>query len=323
MKKPDEIEIIKIFQKKFVGKTKSQYNDDLEVLDVPKSKIYVKSDMLVQSTDVPNFMKPAEISRKSLVSCVSDFACKGVRPRFATIAIAIPEGFTKKMIDSLATGFQKASKEYGVKIIGGDTNQGKEIVIEVSMFGTNQGKIPSRGGAKKGDIIVTTGPFGYTSSALKIAYEKHRTGAKFAKKSMGFVKNPKPRLEFGLQAAKYFTSSMDSSDGLAICLHEMSSQSKKKFVIFGIPTNPDVVEFAAKNKIDVKDLVFCGGEEYEIVFTVSPKDLHKIRQIGEKLGVPLFYIGFVTSGRNVTFNENNRERILERCGWVHLESSKL
>src|SRR5579872_1959351 len=174
MKNPDEVEIIKTFQSRF-GKRSKFLADDVEVLKIGSTKFIVKSDMLVQSTDMPTGMTFYEVARKSLVSCISDFSCKGIKPTFATIALAIPRNFTQKMINDLANGFLRSSKEFGVHIIGGDTNQGKELVIEVSMFGTSNKRIPSRGGAKTGDIIITSGPFGYSSAGLKIVLEGCKT----------------------------------------------------------------------------------------------------------------------------------------------------
>ncbi|MDE1769448.1 MAG: thiamine-phosphate kinase [Thaumarchaeota archaeon] len=318
MKNPDEREIIKTFQRRF-GKP-SFLGDDVEVLKIGSSRIIVKSDMLVASTDVLPGMKLSDIARKSLVACVSDLACKGVKPSFATIALAIPRGFTRKMVNQLAGGFALASKEFGLKIVGGDTNQGKELVIEVSMFGSNNKNMPTRGGAKTGDIIVTSGPFGYSSSGLKIILEKSKASTQFLKKCKKQVMRPAPRLQFGLQASKYFSSSMDSSDGLAITLNDMSEQSKSRFVIFGFPTGYDVIEFAARNKIDLKDLVFCGGEEYEMVFTVSPRHLDKVRNIARKLKVPLFVMGYVARGKDVVLMEKFKPKKIKRCGWVHLRS---
>jgi thiamine-monophosphate kinase len=113
---------------------------------------------------------------------------------------------------------------------------------------------------------------------------------------------------------------MDSSDGLSITLNDMSEQSKKRFVIFGFPTQYDVIEFAAKNKTDLKDLVFCGGEEYEIVFTVSPLYLDQVRKMARKFQVPLFEIGYVTRGKDVVLMEKFKPKRIKRCGWVHLRS---
>ena len=319
MKNPDEIEIIKTFQRRLGRKSRFQA-DDVEVLKIGNTKFIVKSDMLVQSTDMPTGMALDEIARKSLVSCVSDFSCKGIRPTFATIALAIPRNFTQKMINDLARGFFKSSKEFGVHIIGGDTNEGKELVIEVSMLGTSSKRIPSRGGAKTGDIIIASGPFGYSSAGLKIILNGRKVNRQAIKKFRNAVFKPNPRLNFGLKAAKYFSSSMDSSDGLAITLNDMSHQSKKKFVITDLPTGNEVIEFARQNKTSLEDLVFCGGEEYEIVSTVHPTNLQKIKKLAKKMKVPLFEIGHVSNGKNVVLVSNNKSKVIKRCGWTHLRS---
>lgn len=319
MKNPDEIEIIKTFQSRFGKKSRFQAND-VEVLKIGKAKFVVKSDMLVQSTDIPTGMKLDEVARKSLVSCISDFSCKGVKPTFATIALAIPHSFTQKMVSDLADGFLRSSKEFGVYIIGGDTNEGKELVIEVSMFGASSQKIPSRGGAKIGDIVITSGPFGYSSVGLKIVLDGYKTNPQATKRFRKAIFRPNPRLDFGLKAAKYFSSSMDSSDGLAITLNDMSRQSKKKFVITSLPTENEIIEFAHQNKMNLEDLVFCGGEEYEIVSTVHPRDLQKIRNLAKKMNIPLSEIGYVSNGKNVVLVDNDKSKVIKRCGWTHLRS---
>lgn len=319
MKNPDEIEVIKIFQSRFGRKSRFQA-DDVEVLKMGNVKFVVKSDMLVQSTDIPIGMTLYEVARKSLVSCVSDFSCKGIKPTFATIALAIPRSFTQKMINDLANGFLKSSREFGVRIIGGDTNEGKELVIEVSMFGVSMRKMPSRRGAKTRDIIITSGPFGYSSAGLKIVLDGYKTNPQATKRFRKAVFRPNPRLDFGLKAAKYFSSSMDSSDGLAITLNDMSHQSKKKFVITKLPTGNDVIKFAHQNKMSLENLVFCGGEEYEIVSTVRPADLQKIKNLAKKMNIPLSEIGHVSNGKNVVLVDNNRSKVIKRCGWTHLRS---
>ena len=318
MKKPDELEIINIFQNRF-GKKSRFVANDLEVLKMSGKKFIVKSDMLVQSTDMPPGMKLQNVSRKSIVSCVSDFACKGVRPRYATISLSLPKGITRQRVNDLASGFVAASKEFGIEIVGGDVIEGKEIVIDVSMFGIGD-HIIGRGQAKNGDIIITSGPFGYASSGLEILLHNRKGKTPFIKNCKKNVFMPTPRLKFGLEAAKYFSSSMDSSDGLSITLNDMCVQSRKKFVITKLPVENDVKEFARKNRIRLVDLVFCGGEEYEIVATVPPKNLKAVRKLARKFDVPYYEIGYVISGKNVVLVDKERESIVKRCGWVHLKS---
>ncbi len=317
MKKPDELEIIKIFQSKFGRKSRFS-PEDIEIIKISGTKFIIKSDMLVQSTDVLPGMKTWQIARKSIVSCVSDFVCKGIRPKYATISLALPI-VTKKTVLELAKGFAKASNEFGVNIIGGDVNAGKELVIEVSMFGSAN-KFPSRDGSKVGDVIITSGPFGYSSAGLGVLIHGYKGRSEFLKKCKENVMNPTPRLTFGLLAAKYFSSSMDSSDGLSITLNDMSKQSGKKFVIKKLPTEWDVIEFTRLNKIDLFDTVFCGGEEFEIIATVSPKNLQKVTSLARKLKIPLFEIGCVTKGKGVVFYKNGKFKTIKRCGWIHLRS---
>ena len=318
MTKLDEAKIIKIFQQSF-GKKSKFVPEDVEVLRIGKTCLVTKSDMLVESTDVPHGMKIDEIARKSMVACVSDFSAKGVKPLYATVSLAIPRGFSKSKIKKLAHGFMKASKEFGVKIIGGDTNEGKEIVIEVSMFGGAQ-KIVNRKGAKINDIIITSGPFGYVSSGLKIILNHCKADPKFTKRSKNQVFIPSPRLRFGLSIARYLSSSMDSSDGLSTTLNEMSRQSSKKFVITKLPSQLDVKKFAKRNRIRFTDLVFNGGEEYEIVATVSSKNLSKIRKIARIQNIPLFEIGYVTKGKNVIYEQQNKIITIQDKGWLHFKS---
>ncbi|HYL67147.1 MAG TPA: thiamine-phosphate kinase [Nitrosopumilaceae archaeon] len=318
MNKPDEIEIIKIFQQSFRRKSKF-VPEDVEILRMNKDIVIAKSDMLVESTDVPPGMKNNEIARKSMVACVSDFACKGIKPQYATVSLAIPKGFSRSKIKKLAAGFSMASKEYGIKIVGGDLNEGKELVIDISMFGISK-KIVKRSGARINDVIITSGPFGYCSAGLKIILAHLKADAKFIKKCKQHVNKPTPRLEFGLGISDYISSSMDSSDGLSATLNEMSRQSRKKFVITKLPTKPDVEKFANTNKIKLADLIFCGGEEYEIVATVSVHNLDKVRQIAKMYKTPLFEIGYVINGRNVVYCQGNKLIPVKKCGWLHFKS---
>jgi len=129
---------------------------------------------------------------------------------------------------------------------------------------------------------------------------------------------PKPRLRFGLLLAKYATSSMDSSDGLAITLHELSIRSKKRFVLDELPTKDEVKEFAKRNRYDFNELVLHGGEEYEIVATIPKRHLKKVRSLAREAGCRLFVIGMVERGKGVFMLEKGKRIKIEKRGWEHL-----
>lgn len=316
MTKLSENEIISIFQTKLGNK--KFISEDVEVFSLGKIKIIAKTDTMVQSTDIPQKMKLLDAARKSVIACVSDFASKGVKPRYGIISINLPKTISKKEIDSIANGFKKACKEYEILIIGGDTNEGKEIVFNVCIFGKSN-KIVTRKGSNKGDLIFTTGPFGYTSVGLDILLNNSKKRSYLIKKSLKSVTSPKPRLDYGLKNKKYFTSAMDSSDGLSTTLNEMSKQSKKKFVINKIPLNKDLEIYIKKYNLNLNSIVFHGGEEYEFVFTIPPKHKKRIIENSKLLKTPIIEIGYVTSGKGVYLKKNEETTILKDLGWKHFK----
>ena len=298
------------------------YNMIKQVIKTNRINLVLKSDMLVESTDVPKIMKPWQIARKSILACVSDFASKGIRPYACLISIGIPRKYSKKDIIGLATGFSLASKEYKVPILGGDTNESKELTIDCNMVGITslpRNKIPSRNGAKVGDLIVTSGKFGYTSSGLKIILSHLKAEKKFKEKSLKSVTFPKPKIEFGFRLAKYFSSSIDSSDGLSSSLYELARQSNKvDLIINNIPIPRELLQFAGLNSVSIEDLIFFGGEEYETVATIPKTNFKKMLSEAKKHRIHVFHIGDVSTGvGNVFYEKDGIRNHVSDKGFVH------
>ena len=317
MSKLNEREIIRIFQEKLGNKKIT--SEDVEVFKLGKTSFIAKIDTLVESTDIPPGTKLEDAARKSVVACVSDFASKGVKPHYGIVSVTLPRRFSKLKIINLASALAKAAKEFNFKFLGGDTNEGKELVIQVCLFGTSKKIIP-RKGARTNDIIITTGPFGYSAAGLKIILKKLRSNSSFTRKAKKATLRPTPRLHFGNRASKYFSSSMDSSDGLSTTLNEMAKQSRKRFVITKLPVNQDLLKFAQKTGLEPLDLILHGGEEYEIVATVPTSNLKKVMNMAKVLKIPVFEIGFVSNGAGVVYKSNSKIKKLENKGWRHFES---
>lgn len=307
MTKLDEKEIIQIFADR-LGIA------DLDDVALLGRNIVFKTDMLVASTDVPPGMEPWQVARKSIVSCVSDLAAKGARPHAAMISLGLPSNCTRPYVEGLAKGFAGAAKEFGVKIVGGDTNEASGLVIDCSMIGFVSSKMPSRQGARPGDVIIVSGMFGLPPSGLAILMRNAMTAGMFRKQAAESVLEPKPRQRFGIALAKYFSSSIDSSDGLAISLYELARQSKVNIVIDHVPAADGVEKFAQENGLDAHELVFHGGEEYEIVATIPKSKLKQAMSAAKKAGVGLHVIGRVQRGSGDVFVG---KKLLENRGYVH------
>jgi thiamine-monophosphate kinase len=307
-----------------------QKDDDVSILSLrsPHMKamksLILKCDMLVESTDVPPGMKVWQISRKSVSACVSDLSAKGIKPRVSLISVGIPKKYSKTDIEELAKGFQIASKEFDVMIVGGDTNESKELIIDCTMLGFSDhgaSELPGRNGAKPGDIVVVSGEFGHTSSGLKILMSRAKGYGKFKCNAISSVMKPKPAQTFGQSLAKFFSSSIDSSDGLSISLHELARQSKVNIVIDDIPSAKGVRDFAKTNHLDYESLVFYGGEEYEIVATIPRVKLKDAESTARRLNLRLLIIGKVAKGSGKVFlvdTRTGRQGQLENRGYIHL-----
>ena len=316
MTKLNENEIINIFQTKLGNK--KFVSEDVEKFTLGKTKIIAKIDTMVQSTDIPQKMELSDAARKSIIACVSDFASKGVKPQYGIISINLPKSISKKEVKDIAKGFKKACEEYEISIVGGDTNEGKEIVFNICILG-NSNQIITRKGANEKDVIFTTGPFGYTSVGLDILLNNKKKISTLIKKSIKTVTNPKPRLNYGLRNKKYFTSAMDSSDGLSTTLNEMSKQSKKKFIINKIPIDTNLNNYLKKQNKDLNKAVFHGGEEYEFVFTIPSKYKKSIIKNAKLLKTPIIEIGYVTFGKGVYVENKSGKIMLKDLGWKHFK----
>jgi thiamine-monophosphate kinase len=277
-------------------------------------KVVVKSDMFVSGTDAPPGMTPEQMSAKAITGSVSDFAAKGVRPLYALTSIALPRAnSTHSFILSLAKGMANACKIYGIKILGGDTNESEtDVTINCSCFGFAR-RIVTRRGARAGDLIGVSGEFGLQRAGLDILLKGARAGPGFKRSAINSLMNPRARLSLGLGLAPYISSSTDSSDGLAISLYHLAEASNLNFELSRIPICNGVEEFAAQNGLKAEELALFGGEEYELVFTFNRKYERKLSKMGARIIGRVLSKVPKSSRPSVTFES----RTVERRGWIH------
>jgi thiamine-monophosphate kinase len=284
-----------------------------------EKNIVFKSDMLVASTDVPPGMEAWQVARKSIVACASDLASKGVKPDSAMISLGLPRNCTRPYVEGLAQGFAIASKEFGVKIVGGDTNEAAGLVIDCSMIGFARSRLPKRNGARPGDLVVVSGSFGLAPAGLAVLMQNAIAGGTFRNQTVESVLTPVPRQGFGMTLAKYFSSSIDSSDGLAISLYELASQSRVNIIIDEVPAANGIDKFASENSLDMHELIFHGGEEYEIVATIPKAKIKQAEGAAKKAKVSLHIIGRVQKGAGDVFVG---KKLLENRGYTHFSGRR-
>jgi thiamine-monophosphate kinase len=320
MKDLTEHEIIRILTTRFSSQPGIPLGFDDDVSAIPlssKTWIIVKTDMIVGSTDVPPRMTIQEAARKAVVATVSDFAAKGVKPQALMVSIGLPAPVKKKTVQDIARGLGQTAREYGCKIIGGDTNQSDDLVIDITGIGAaNPKTLVRRNGARPGDIIAVTGPFGKTSAGLRILKSKDKRDSAKYPSLVRAVRRPRARLAEGIILAKSHaaTSSIDSSDGLAWSLHQIAQSSKVGINLHTFPIAADVQLFAKEHRLSALDLALYGGEEYELVLTIKPERFNDL-----KTRVPsLTRIGVVEKKPfGVVAHLDGRRIPIEERGWEH------
>jgi thiamine-monophosphate kinase len=297
------------------------FGDDVSAYAIGRNQLFIlKTDMLVGETDVPKGMSFWQAARKAVIMNISDFAAKGAKPLIALVSLGMPRSITQKELEEIGDGLNAGAREYDTYIVGGDTNEASDLIISLSVFGiAKKDNLMLRSGAKPDDIVAVTGFFGKTSAGLKMLLEGFKAPKEIRNSLVEAVFMPKARLKEGLalSSAKAVTSAIDSSDGLAWSLHEISKASKVGFLIETLPIAPEAQKFAEMNNLDPLELAFYGGEEYELVLTVNPKLWDKAEKAVKNVGGNLIRIGRVTAERSVLFEVEGEKRVIEPKGWEH------
>lgn len=296
------------------------FGDDVSAIDIGKGKLAViKTDMLVGKTDIPPNMSLWQAARKAAVMNISDLAAKGVKATALLMAIGIPRDFHQKDIEQIAEGLNAGAREYDAYVLGGDTSEASDLIISCVAFGIGEkNRLMLRSGAETGDIVAVTGFFGKPSAGLRVLLLGLSAPPKLHKTLVDSVLMPKARLKEGLSLARTgaVSASIDSSDGLAWSLHEISKASHVGFLIDNLPTAEESRQFARMHNLNSVELCLYGGEEYELVVTVKPAMWEKATK-----NVPLIRIGRVIKERNLVLKMGKKKLPIETRGWEHFKTS--
>lgn len=234
----------------------------------PKSKLLlITTDTLIEGVHF-DFKHTSffDLGYKAMLVNISDIAAMGGIPTHAVVSLGVPKNIEAKKLLEFQKGLNKLARKYNIDIVGGDTVASpKALMVSITLLGQVEKKyILTRSGAKIGDQILVTGKFGGPASNN---YKCQMTDDKLISKSQI------PKIKEGRKLAKsrLATSMIDSSDGLARSLQEISKASK-----VGFKLNFESIPIA---KGATLDHALYGGEEYELVFTAPKRNVKKIQKI--------------------------------------------
>lgn len=290
--------------------------DDAALLKVSDGmELAVSTDMLVSGTHFFPDADPMLLGHKTLAVNLSDLAAMGATPRWATLAISLPE-INERWLERFSHGFFSLAEQHGVELVGGDTTRGSLNLCVTIMGEVSKGKALRRDGAKVGDDVWVSGTLG--EAALALAHLKNKIVLHddiFATCAMR-LHQPQPRVALGRTLSGIASSAIDISDGLLADLGHILERSK-----VGAEINFASIR-GVSNEENAEDIiqrcVLAGGDDYELCFTAPVANRAAIENISVTLALPLTLIGKIEkeSGCKVRASDGRLMQIKER-GYDH------
>jgi thiamine-monophosphate kinase len=311
--------------------------DDAAVIATEKDKLLLFStDMMVENVHFDLTYTPLRhLGYKAVSSNVSDICAMNGDPTQIVVSLAISNQYSVEALEEIYKGMRFACEEYGIDLVGGDTTSSiSGLMISVAILGkVSEKEVTYRSGAKKGDFICVSGDLGGAYAGLLLLQKakgsfKNDPSLKPDLFGYGYVLQrqlmPHARIEI-VKLLKTLgivpTSMIDISDGLSSEINHLCKASDVGCMIYEekIPINEEVIKVAEEFQTAPTMFPLSGGEDYELLFTVSPEDLKKIK--GNE-GITV--IGEITEAFEgiCLMDKNNHEHIINPKGWDSFEKKE-
>ncbi|WP_339916007.1 thiamine-phosphate kinase [Yeosuana marina] len=303
-----EFELIDHLTKNFKINHKSTIKgigDDAAVLDFKNKKIVVTTDLLVEGVHFDlSYMPLKHLGYKAVIVNLSDVYAMNATPTQITVSVAVSNRFPLEALEELYAGIETAASIYNIDVVGGDTTSStKGLLISVTAIGiVKDDNEVYRSGAKPNDLLVVTGDLGGAYMGLQVL-EREKEVYKVNPNNQPDLEpytyiierqlKPEARKDI-VKLLKDLevkpTSMIDISDGLSSEIIHLCKQSNVGCDLFEekIPLDPTVISTCEEFNIDSTTVALNGGEDYELLFTISQDDFPKI-----KANPNLTVIGFI------------------------------
>ncbi len=290
--------------------------DDAALLQVADGmELAVSTDMLVSGTHFFPDTDPFLLGHKTLAVNLSDMAAMGAVPRWATLALSLPQA-DENWLHRFSEGFFALADEHGVELVGGDTTRGP-LNLSVTIMGeVPRGKALRRSGAQAGDDIWVSGTLGDAALGLAHLQGKIKLSEDDRISCLAALHQPQPRVALGLALRGIANSVIDISDGLLADLGHILECSH-----VGAEIEFDVIPKGVHREIDMEMLRssrLSGGDDYELCFTAPVAKRSEIEAVAIMLQLPLVRIGCITAGQGCRVHEaNGSVMIIKESGYDH------
>jgi thiamine-monophosphate kinase len=307
--------------------------DDAAVLDHFGKQIVVTTDLLIEGVHFDLIYTPLKhLGYKSVIVNLSDIYAMNATPTQITLSIGISNRFSVEALAEFYDGVYAACEIYGVDLVGGDTTTSqKGFVISITAIGeVAPDKFVKRSTAQKGDLLCVSGYLGSAYAGLLFLEREKRIyienpkiqpdleGEEFV---IGKLLRPEARkdiIEFFAEKEILPTAMLDISDGLSSEILHICKQSNLGCVLYEekIPIAEQMRTAVYKFEMDPTACALSGGEDYELLFTVSQNDYDKITQ-NENISI-IGYMTEIEAGAKI-ITKGGSQHALTAQGWNHLK----
>ncbi len=315
---PSEFEIIeRYFNWPSPGAVLGVGDDAALVRAGPGMDLAVATDMLVAGRHFPRDTDPARLGHKALAVNLSDLAAMGAHPRWALLALALPEA-DEAWLRAFAQGLAALARAHGVDLVGGDTTHGPLNVCVTVMGEVPDGAALRRDGAKAGDDVWVSGTLGDAALALADLQQQVRLAPQEAAAVLPRLETPTPRVALGMALRGIAHAAIDVSDGLAADLGHVLKRS-------GVAATIELARLPLSDALRARladeraaGWILGGGDDYELCFTAPAGVREVIEDLGRDVGVPVTRIGRVDAGAGLTvLDGDGRPLRLAKAGFDH------
>ncbi|CAA7195074.1 thiamine-phosphate kinase [Chryseobacterium potabilaquae] len=268
--------------------------DDAAILSSENKKVVITTDILTEGVHFNlGYVPLKHLGYKAVVVNLSDIAAMNATPTQILVSLAVSNRFPVEALEEIYAGIHTACKKYNVDLVGGDTTSSNSgLVLSITAIGfENEDAIVKRTGAKPNDLLVVTGDLGGAYMGLQILEREHAvylSNPNMQPEMEGYdyilEKQLKPEARTDIKnILKELdikpTSMIDISDGLASEILHISDQSKVGFRLYEEKIPMDSLSISTADEMNLNPVMtaLSGGEDYELLFTISPNDFDKIK----------------------------------------------
>ena len=288
--------------------------DDAAVIEPERGTLDVlTTDVQVEGVHFDHrFVPPDAIGHRALAVNLSDLAAMGAMPRAVLLSLVLPDALDVAFVDGMMDGLLALAAAHGVAVIGGNISRSPgPLMVDVTAVGAvRPRRLLTRAGARPGDGVYVTGTIGDASVGLQMLTEQcapHPCQERYVR--------PDPRVRAGMLLGRNRAASacMDTSDGLADSVRQIAEASQAGITLDAgaLPIGDAVRRWHEARGSSVIDAAIGGGDDYELLFTVRPAHMGRLRNVRQMLGaLPITKIGMVTKERQLSIRTETGERRL-------------